>query len=107
MMNDLFSVCWLKLACREDMFILAFQAPFIERSPDLWEKLTRLFRILKAEEEEVTIFVNAAMVGGSKNELKNDSIIVKLEQTSQHGRRLEDLVIGQKQDAKNMHRVLE
>ncbi|KAH7113655.1 hypothetical protein B0J13DRAFT_656892 [Dactylonectria estremocensis] len=44
----------------------------------LWVKVKRLFRILKAEEERATVFVNAAMVGGPENELRNDPVVVKL-----------------------------
>ncbi|KAK7404068.1 hypothetical protein QQX98_010154 [Neonectria punicea] len=44
----------------------------------LWAKLKWLFRIPAVGQGKVTTFVNAALVGGPSNELRNDPIVVKL-----------------------------
>ena len=44
----------------------------------LWARLKWLFGILGEEEGKTTTFVNAAVVGGPKNELRNESVVVEL-----------------------------
>jgi hypothetical protein len=43
----------------------------------LWAKVKLLFRGVRAGREKVTTFVNAAVVGGPKNELRNAPIVVE------------------------------
>jgi hypothetical protein len=44
----------------------------------LWTRLRGSIGIFGAREEKTTTFVNAAFVGGAKNELRNDPIVVEL-----------------------------
>ncbi|KAM5352594.1 hypothetical protein ACJ41O_005316 [Fusarium nematophilum] len=44
----------------------------------LWAKLRRLFCIRGVQGERVTTFVNAVVVGGPENEVRNDPIVVEL-----------------------------